>query len=118
EAFQAAFAKVMASPVLVELQAEQRDEQGRVIEQARYSTREMVSIERDMANSADRMVAARGFGVAGRHVDAAVGAQQRAGIQLADEQLAAVAHVAGPERIAAVVGLAGAGKSTMLAAAR
>jgi len=118
EAFQAAFAKVMASPALVELQAEQRDEQGRVVEQARYSTREMVSIERDMAISADRMVSARGFGVAGRHVDAAVGAQQRTGIQLANEQLAAVAHVAGPERIAAVVGLAGAGKSTMLAAAR
>jgi Ti-type conjugative transfer relaxase TraA len=118
EAFQAAFAKVMASPALVELQAEQRDEQGRVVEQARYSTREMVSIERDMAISADRMAEGRGFGVAGRHVDAAVGAQQRAGIQLADEQLAAVAHVAGPERIAAVVGLAGAGKSTMLAAAR
>lgn len=118
EAFQAAFAKVMASPALVALQAEQRDEQGRVVEQARYSTREMVSIERDMANSADRMVSARGFGVAGRHVDAAIGAQQRTGIQLADEQLAAVAHVAGPERIAAVVGLAGAGKSTMLAAAR
>jgi Ti-type conjugative transfer relaxase TraA len=118
EAFQAAFAKVMASPALVELQAEQRDEQGRVVEQARHSTREMVSIERDMANSADRMVVARGFGVAGWHVNAAIGAQQRTGIQLADEQLAAVAHVAGPERIAAVVGLAGAGKSTMLAAAR
>ena len=118
EAFQAAFAKVMASPALVELQAEQRDEQGRVVEQARYSTREMVSIERDMAISADRMAEGRGFGVAGRHVDAAVRVQQRAGIQLADEQLAAVAHVAGPERIAAVVGLAGAGKSTMLAAAR
>jgi hypothetical protein len=118
EAFQAAFAKVMASPALVELQAE--DPRGLRLrdEQARYSTREMVSIERDMANSADRMVLERGFGVAGRHVDAAVGAQQRAGIQLADEQLAAVAHVAGPERIAAVVGLAGAGKSIMLAAAR
>jgi Ti-type conjugative transfer relaxase TraA len=118
EAFQAAFAKVMASPALVELQAEQRDEQGRVVEQARHSTREMVSIERDMANSADRMVVARGFGVAGWHVNAAIGAQQRAGIQLADEQRAAVAHIAGPERIAAVVGLAGAGKSTMLVAAR
>jgi ATP-dependent exoDNAse (exonuclease V) alpha subunit len=40
------------------------------------------------------------------------------GIQLADEQRAAVEPVAGPERIAAVVGLAGAGKSTILAAAR
>ena len=124
EAFQTAFAKVMASPALVELQAEQRDEQRRVVEPARYSTREMVSIERDMANSADRMVLDRGgllaggFGVADVHVNAAVMAQQRAGIQLADEQRGAVEHIAGPERIAAVVGLAGAGKSTMLAAAR
>jgi Ti-type conjugative transfer relaxase TraA len=37
---------------------------------------------------------------------------------LADEQRLAIEHVAGPERISAVVGLAGAGKSTMLAAAR
>jgi hypothetical protein len=37
---------------------------------------------------------------------------------LADEQREATLHVTGPERIAAVVGLAGAGKSTMLAAAR
>ena len=130
EAFQAAFAKVMGSPALVELQAEDprglrlRDEQGRVVGQARYSTREMVSIEREMANSADRMVLdrggllGRGFGVAGRHVDAAIGAQGQTGIQLAGEQRAAVEHVTGPERIAAVVGLAGAGKSTMLAAAR
>jgi len=118
DAFQAAFAKVMASPALVELQAEQRDERGRVIEQARYSTREMVGIERDMAISADRMAEGRGFGVAGRRVDAAIGAQERGGIVLADEQRAAVEHLTGPERIAAVVGLAGAGKSTMLAAAR
>ncbi|WP_426233721.1 AAA family ATPase, partial [Pararhizobium sp. DWP3-4] len=34
------------------------------------------------------------------------------------EQRAAVVHITGPERIAAVVGFAGAGKSTMLAAAR
>ncbi len=114
DAFQAAFAKVMASPALVELRAEQRDERGRVIEQARYSTREMVSIERDMAISADRMADGRGFGVAGRRVEAAIEARPF----LADEQRAAIEHVTGPERIAAVVGLAGAGKSTMLAAAR
>jgi Ti-type conjugative transfer relaxase TraA len=114
EAFQAAFAKVMASPALVELQAEQRDALGRVVEQARYSTREMMLIEREMAISADRMALERGFGVAGRRVEAAISARPF----LADEQRAAVEHVAGPERIAAVVGLAGAGKSTMLAAAR
>ena len=38
--------------------------------------------------------------------------------RLSDEQRAAIAHITGPERIAAVVGFAGAGKSTMLLAAR
>ncbi|HQT65496.1 MAG TPA: Ti-type conjugative transfer relaxase TraA [Acidocella sp.] len=120
DAFQAAFATVMASPALVELRAEQRDKRGRVIEQARYSTREMVGIERDMAVSADRMaegrggLPVRGFGVAARRVDAAVSARPF----LAEEQRAAIEHVCRPERISAVVGLAGAGKSTMLAAAR
>ncbi|HQT61931.1 MULTISPECIES: Ti-type conjugative transfer relaxase TraA [unclassified Acidiphilium] len=124
DAFQAAFATVMASPALVELQEEQRDDRGRVIERARYSTREMVGIERDMAISADRMaddrggLPGRGFGVAGRRVEAAIAAQERGGIVLADEQRAAIEHVTGPGRIAAVVGLAGAGKSTMFAAAR
>ena len=114
DAFQASFTKVMASPALVELQAEQREEHGRTIEQARYSTREMVGIERDMAISADRMAEGRGFGVAGRRVEAAIGARPF----LADEQRTAIEYVTGPERIASVVGLAGAGKSMMLAAAR
>ena len=123
EAFQTALAKVMASPALVELQAEQRDERGQVIEPARYSTREMVGIEREMAASADRMVAGRGFAVAPRHVDAALvrqdGAIRRAGGEgLAPEQRAAIEHITGPERIAVTVGLAGAGKSSMLAVAR
>jgi Ti-type conjugative transfer relaxase TraA len=124
EEFQNALAQVMASPALVELQPEQRDQAGRVVESARYSTREMVAIERDMAVSADRMAADRGgrpgrdHGVAGRHVAAAVAAQEQAVIMLAAEQVAAIEAVTGPERISAVVGLAGAGKSTMLAAAR
>ncbi len=122
-AFQNALAVVMASPALVELQAERRDERGQVVEAARYSTREMIGIERDMAASADRMALGRSFGVAGRHVEAALARQDVAirragGAGLSGEQRAAIAHVTGPERIAAVVGLAGAGKSTMLAAAR
>ncbi|WP_408860026.1 Ti-type conjugative transfer relaxase TraA [Acidiphilium sp.] len=123
EAFQTALAKVMASPALVELQAAERDDRGREIAPARYSTRELVGIEREMAASADRMAEARGFAVAPRHVDAALARQdgsiRRAGGDgLAAEQRAAIEHITGPERIAATVGLAGAGKSTMLAAAR
>jgi Ti-type conjugative transfer relaxase TraA len=118
QAFQSAMAKVMASPALVELQAERKDDQGRVLEGARYSTQEMVGVERDMALSADRMATSGGFGVASRRVEGAMAAHARGGIILTNEQQAAVRHVAGSERIAAVVGLAGAGKSTMLSAAR
>jgi Ti-type conjugative transfer relaxase TraA len=117
DTFQAAFAKVMASAALVELRGERKDAQGRVLEAARYSTREMVDIEHAMAVSADRMTEGQNFWVAGRWVKGAIAAHERDGITLTDEQRTAVAHVTGPARIAAVVGLAGAGKSTMLAAA-
>ncbi len=112
--FQAAFAKAMASPALVELCPEQRDASGRTMAAARYSTKEMVAVERQIADSADRMATERNFGIAGRRVEAAIAARPF----LAEEQRKAIRHIAGPERIATVVGLAGAGKSTMLAAAR
>jgi Ti-type conjugative transfer relaxase TraA len=123
EPFQNALAQVMASPALVQLQAEQRDETGRVVETARYSTQEMVNIERDMAMSAERMEAKRDYAVAPRHVAAAAGRQDTAiqcqgGKGLEAEQRLAIEHVTGPERIAVVVGMAGAGKSTALMSAR
>ncbi|KAB2886480.1 MAG: Ti-type conjugative transfer relaxase TraA [Pseudorhodoplanes sp.] len=114
EAFQSAFVKVMASPAIVELQAERQGPDGRVLEAARYSTREMVEIERGMVQSAARMGEALEHGVAKSHVEASLSARAF----LSDEQREAVRHIAGAERIAAVVGLAGAGKSTMLSAAR
>lgn len=114
EDFQAAFAKAMSSPALVELQAERRDEAGRTIEQTRYSTKDMIAVERDMAESADRMAQGRDYAVAPRRVERAIEARS----YLADEQREAVRHITGPERISTVVGLAGAGKSTMLSAAR
>ena len=124
--FRSAFAKVMASPALVELQPERADPATGEIELARYSTREMVEIESGMVESAQRMHQARNHGVDRRHVERAI-ERQDAAIQrsagdmtarLSDEQRAAIEHVTGRERIAAVVGFAGAGKSTMLAAAR
>lgn len=145
DAFQAAFAKVMASDALVELQAERIDANGEIT-LARYSTKEMVALERGMADGAMRMSEARSHGVDGAHVEAALAVQDgaiRRGVAadtagqvargalsesdrdvaidsagLSGEQRRAVEHVTGGEQIAVVVGLAGAGKSTMLAAAR
>ena len=117
-AFQTAFAKVMASPALMELQAERRDARGTVVELARYTTQSQFQIEREMAQRADRMAVSTGSGVAAAVQAARTEMSLANNSKLSDEQREAVRHVCGPEQIAAVVGLAGAGKSTMLAAAR
>lgn len=140
EEFQSAFASVIASPALVELKADT----GRDL--ARYSTREMIGIEGDTADAAARLHALQTYGVAAQHVKDAIDRQDAAlrrsvetdtaaklargeiseaerdrrvsDARLSDEQRVAIEHVTGREAIAAVVGFAGAGKSTMLAAAR
>lgn len=140
QGFQNAFAAVMTSPALVELQREQNGEL------ARYSTREMLEIEHAMAASAERMAQSSSHGVNRHHVDRALSLQddairarlavslsgkvERGDMLLADreraiersglsgEQRVAVQHITGDEQVAAVIGFAGAGKSTMLAAAR
>lgn len=136
QSFQNALAAAMASPALVELRPEGHGQL------ARYSTREMVQIEHAMAATAARMAETRGYGVHQHHLDRALKLQddairtkapaslsgklehtdktpadrERAG--LSQEQSSAIYHITGPEQITAVIGLAGTGKSTMLAAAR
>ncbi|WP_245445361.1 Ti-type conjugative transfer relaxase TraA, partial [Agrobacterium rosae] len=114
DAFQRAFATVMASRQLVEVQPEHSDKM------ARYSTREMIGIEHAIATSALRMADTNSHGVRADHVDHALDRQDAMlpGSGLSDEQRTAVRHITAPQQIAAVIGFAGAGKSTMLAAAR
>ncbi|QTQ85676.1 Ti-type conjugative transfer relaxase TraA [Agrobacterium tumefaciens] len=132
QTFQNAFAAVMASPALVALQPERTDAETGEVSNARYSTREMIDLELAIARSAERLHQAQSHGVDPRHVDRAMERQDRSlrksaggpsaasdpSAGLSDEQRHAIAHITGLERIAAVVGFAGAGKSTMLAAAR
>ncbi|MGP4668604.1 Ti-type conjugative transfer relaxase TraA [Agrobacterium pusense] len=132
QTFRNAFAAVMASSALVELQAERIDHETGEVSNARYSTREMIDLELGMARSANRLHQAQSHGVDLRHVERAMERQDNAlrtsaggmvaasdpSAGLSDEQRQAIEHITGRERIAAVVGFAGAGKSTMLAAAR
>ncbi|NSY51358.1 Ti-type conjugative transfer relaxase TraA [Agrobacterium tumefaciens] len=132
QTFQNAFAAVMASPALVALQPERTDAETGEVSNARYSTQDMIDLELGMARSAERLHQAHSHGVDPRHVERAMERQNRSlrrssggmlsasdpSAGLSDEQRHAIAHITGPERIAAVVGFAGAGKSTMLAAAR
>ncbi|MGO7390475.1 Ti-type conjugative transfer relaxase TraA [Rhizobium ruizarguesonis] len=125
QTFQNAFAAVMASKALVELRPESTGLRGRDGE-ARYSTVEMVAIEGAIASNVMAMKTRQNHGVAKRNVDAAIAAQDRSiqaagaspGQGLSAEQRQAIEHVTGPAQIAVVIGFAGAGKSTMLAAAR
>ncbi|WP_418137348.1 Ti-type conjugative transfer relaxase TraA [Agrobacterium sp. El2ro-1b] len=113
-AFHTTLAAVMASPQLVLLQREQQHEP------ARYSTREMIELEQLMATSAIRMAERSAHAVRAVTVTNSMARQDRelSGQGLSDEQKSAVLHVTGPEQISAVIGFAGAGKSTMLTAAR
>ena len=86
-----------------------------------YSTHAIIALEGTMATDAEILLSAHGTAITGRATAAAI-----AQIEMSDagnpfkldrEQIDAVAHITGPERIAAVIGIAGAGKSTLLKAA-
>lgn len=116
-------ARLMASDDLVLLKPQQVDgETGKATEPAIFTTREILRIEHDMAQSARVLSERRGFAVSDRAVAAAIRSVETQDpgklFRLDPEQVDAVRHVTRDNGIAAVVGLAGAGKSTLLAAAR
>ncbi|MEM9129533.1 MAG: MobA/MobL family protein, partial [Pseudomonadota bacterium] len=97
-------------------------ETGACVETEKLTTREMLSVEREMADRAARLSFKRRFSVSARHIEYAISRVNeklsRVGGCLSKEQEAAIRSVTDRGGLSAVVGLAGAGKSTLLDAAR
>lgn len=106
EQFDRAYLKVTTSRELVQLGT---DEQG----SQRYTTREMLEVERNLLDRAQRLASSSRHAVSpdDQH-------QIPAEDGLSKQQRAAFEHVTAPNELSVVVGVAGAGKSTMLKSAR
>lgn len=87
-----------------------------------YSTREMERLKNDLTHDAKSMARQNTHGVKLSHTHDSIKRQNAIlqklhGASLSDEQHAAINHILKSEQISAAIGLAGTGKSTMLAAA-
>ena len=112
--FQTLLARILQSPEVLRLEAETIDFASGARTPSRYTTRELIRLEAEMACRATHLANTVGFEVK---------ATERAAIferhtRLSAEQRTAIEHVTSSERIAAVVGRAGAGKTTMMTAGR
>lgn len=109
--FDAALAKVRTSDEIVRLG---RDGQAR----ERFTSREMLRVERSLERDADRMAERPGHAVTGRDKDAALARSSAAGLDLSTAQRDALDHVTRHGDLALLVGYAGTGKSALLGVAR
>ncbi|OQP84508.1 Ti-type conjugative transfer relaxase TraA [Rhizobium rhizosphaerae] len=112
--FQSLMARILQNPETLRLDRECLDFTTGVRAPAKYTTRELIRLEAEMANRAIWLSQRSSHGVRQPVLEATFARHER----LSDEQKAAIEHVAGDERIAAVIGRAGAGKTTMMRAAR
>ena len=112
--FQQLMIRIILSPDVLRLQRDTIDFATAKKLPARYSTRAMIRLEATMARQATWLSARDMHAVPEAVLDATFRRHER----LSDEQKAAIERIAGPARIAAVVGRAGAGKTTMMKAAR
>ncbi|MCR6502073.1 Ti-type conjugative transfer relaxase TraA [Shinella sp. CPCC 101442] len=112
--FQSLMARILQSPETLRLDRERLDFVTGVRAPAKYTSRELMRLEAEMANRAIWLSQRSSHRVRKPVLEATFARHER----LSDEQRAAIEHVAGIERIAAVIGRAGAGKTTMMKAAR
>ena len=111
EQFDQVMAAVKASPELVALGRDGRD-------QERFTSRDMIAVESRLERAGDALAVQAGHGVADRQRAGALGAAEVRGLVLSGEQRDAFEHITGAEGLSAVVGYAGTGKSAMLGVAR
>lgn len=112
--FQSLLARILQNPDVLRLEAERIDFATGIKAQAKYTTRELISLEAEMLNRAIWLDGQSSHGVRADSLAATLQRHSR----LSDEQRAAIEHVTGDGRMAAIVGRAGAGKTTMMKAAR
>lgn len=89
----------------------------------KFTTRSYLQQDRQLMDTALFLSSNKAYGVERKHMKKAIDRQNKqiqksAGANLSDEQCAAIEHILNRRQISCVVGLAGAGKSTMLNAAR
>ncbi|MEW5684652.1 MAG: Ti-type conjugative transfer relaxase TraA [Pseudomonadota bacterium] len=111
EQFDAALAKVRASDETVRLG---RDGQGR----ERFTSREMLRVERGLEQDADAMAGRGTHAVAPGAREAALARSEQNGLTLSPAQRDAFEHVTRRGDLALLVGYAGTGKSALLGVAR
>ncbi len=109
--FDQALSALRGSP---EVYALGKDERG----EDRFTSREMIGVERRVERDAYHLAGRSDRGVSPRHRGAALAEAERNGLVLSDGQRAALEHVTGKERLACVIGYAGSGKSAMLGVAK
>lgn len=111
--FRDLMARILQSPQALRLDRERFAFSSGLRQPAKYTTRELLRLEAEMANRAIWLSQRSSHRVTETSLAAVVERHK----QLSQEQRVAIEHVAGPERIAAVIGRAGAGKTTMMKAA-
>ncbi len=117
--YRAAYDKVLASKNLAAL----NNDPSTPNKDIRYSTGAMIKLEKDLMNNARQMAERSTHAISQQKVDAAIwdhDAELRCeiGVGLSEEQKQVIRHVTDDKQLSCVVGVAGSGKSTILAAAR
>ncbi|MBT1157107.1 Ti-type conjugative transfer relaxase TraA [Aminobacter anthyllidis] len=112
--FQQLMVRILHSPEALRIEREGIDLATGAKIHSRYTTRELIRIEARMAKQSLWLSQRASHGVRDEVLDSVLSRHS----QLSQEQRVAIEHVVDEARIAAVVGRAGAGKTTMMKAAR